>query len=88
MPATLCLTVKVFLKQKILDKVVPNRGNKRKPKNQKDENTSKIEVGAVCLLAKLALSKIGLSKNSTAPTNRVMNLHTSSRHGILLLAKK
>lgn len=84
----LYLTVKIFLKQKILNKLLLNKRNKRKPKNQKNKITTKIEVRAVYLLAKPALPLTGLSKNSTALAKYIVDLHTPSRDAILSLAEK
>lgn len=83
------LTVKLFPKQKILDKPLLNRGNKRKkPKNLKNKIIAKIEVGAIYLQTKIALLPIGPSKNNTAPTKHTVDFHTFLRDGISLLVEK
>lgn len=88
-PLKLSLTVKLFPKRKILNKLLPKKGNKRrKPKNLKDKITAKIEVEAVCLSAKTVLSPIELSKNSKTPTKRMINFYILSKNAILFLAKK
>lgn len=82
------MTIKVFSKQKILNKPLANRKNKRKPKNWKNRITGKIKVKAVCVLAKPVLSTIKLSKNNTALGKRVVELHTSSKDAILSFTEK
>lgn len=88
-PPMIYLTLKLFPKQKILDKPLLNRRNKnRKLKNLKDGITTKIKVGAICLLAKTALLPTVLSKNNTAPAKCAIDLHKSSKDTILFLAQK
>lgn len=88
MTLTLCLTIKIFSKRKILDKPLPNKRNKKKPKNWKNQITAKIEVEVVCLSAKLALPPIKLYKNGMAPAKRVLDFHRPLKDAILSLAEK
>lgn len=84
----LCLTVKIFLKQKILNKLLPNKENKRKKtKNWKDGITAKIKVGAIFLSTKTALPPIRLSKNNIAPTKHMVDFHIYLKNTILPLVE-
>lgn len=88
MSPRLRLTIKVFPKQKILNKLLLNKKNKKKTKNYKDGIIIKIEVKAIYLSAKLALSPIGLSKNNMAFAKHVVDFYITSRDTILFLAEK
>lgn len=83
------LTVKSPLKQTMLDKPLPKRGNRRKRhRNQKNATTTKTGVGATHLLPKTVPPPIRLTKNNIDPANHVADFYTRFIDAILSLKNK
>ena len=83
------LIVKIFLKQKILNKLLPKKANRRRrPQNSKDVITALIKVGAVYLPLKTAPSLFRLTENWTIPAKYMADLHILLSGAILSWAKK
>lgn len=85
----LCLMIKNPPKQKMLDKTMPKKRNKKKKqRNQKDIITAQTKIVAIYFLPKIVISHIRLTKNSTAFAQYIPNFHILLKDAIYSWTKR